>query len=178
MISRCGVLAELTHSWLVWGSPIPGEQRVPCGRLPLASMTSEVVENEFEFYSKAEKYWKDVPATVDGMLGGYGHISSIDINSSRKFLQRFLRVGGTVCHPHKTPPFSQCGAGLFPLNCSMGSSVWLSRFSSVGFTPHGGCCRMAPTGQGQPVLWTAGLASAGSPSGCCCPSSRQWTWWM
>lgn len=60
---------------------------------PSASMTSEVVENEFEFYSKAEKYWKDVPATVDGMLGGYGHISSIDINSSRKFLQRFLRVG-------------------------------------------------------------------------------------
>ncbi|XP_054249422.1 N-terminal Xaa-Pro-Lys N-methyltransferase 1 isoform X2 [Indicator indicator] len=55
-------------------------------------MTSEVVENEFEFYSKAEKYWKDVPATVDGMLGGYGHISSIDINSSRKFLQRFLRT--------------------------------------------------------------------------------------
>lgn len=51
------------------------------------------MENEFEFYSKAEKYWKDVPATVDGMLGGYGHISSIDINSSRKFLQRFLRVG-------------------------------------------------------------------------------------
>uniref|UniRef100_A0A8D2MDA0 N-terminal Xaa-Pro-Lys N-methyltransferase 1 n=1 Tax=Zonotrichia albicollis TaxID=44394 RepID=A0A8D2MDA0_ZONAL len=41
-------------------------------------MTSEVVENEFEFYSKAEKYWKDVPATVDGMLGGYGHISSED----------------------------------------------------------------------------------------------------
>ncbi|XP_054030374.1 N-terminal Xaa-Pro-Lys N-methyltransferase 1 isoform X2 [Dryobates pubescens] len=55
-------------------------------------MTSEVVENELEFYSKAEKYWKDVPATVDGMLGGYGHISSIDISSSRKFLQRFLRT--------------------------------------------------------------------------------------
>ncbi|KFP92294.1 N-terminal Xaa-Pro-Lys N-methyltransferase 1, partial [Apaloderma vittatum] len=55
-------------------------------------MTSEVVENEFEFYSKAEKSGKTVPAAVDGMLGGYGHISSIDINSSRKFLQRFLRV--------------------------------------------------------------------------------------
>ncbi|XP_068012127.1 N-terminal Xaa-Pro-Lys N-methyltransferase 1 isoform X2 [Melanerpes formicivorus] len=55
-------------------------------------MTSEVVEDELEFYSKAEKYWKDVPATVDGMLGGYGHISSIDISSSRKFLQRFLRT--------------------------------------------------------------------------------------
>ena len=57
------------------------------------SMTSEVIEDEKQFYSKAETYWKEVPATVDGMLGGYGHISSIDINSSRKFLQRFLRVG-------------------------------------------------------------------------------------
>lgn len=55
-------------------------------------MTSEVVDDELEFYSKAEKYWKDIPPTVDGMLGGYGHISSIDINSSRKFLHRFLRV--------------------------------------------------------------------------------------
>ena len=56
-------------------------------------MTSEVIEDEKQFYSKAKTYWKEVPATVDGMLGGYGHISSIDINSSRKFLQRFLRVG-------------------------------------------------------------------------------------
>lgn len=32
---------------------------------------------------------------MDGMLGGYGHISGIDISSSRKFLQRFLRVGGS-----------------------------------------------------------------------------------
>uniref|UniRef100_A0A2K6SAL9 N-terminal Xaa-Pro-Lys N-methyltransferase 1 n=1 Tax=Saimiri boliviensis boliviensis TaxID=39432 RepID=A0A2K6SAL9_SAIBB len=56
-------------------------------------MTSEVIEDEEQFYSKAKMYWKQIPPTVDGMLGGYGRISSIDINSSRKFLQRFLRVG-------------------------------------------------------------------------------------
>uniref|UniRef100_A0A8C5YDT9 N-terminal Xaa-Pro-Lys N-methyltransferase 1 n=1 Tax=Microcebus murinus TaxID=30608 RepID=A0A8C5YDT9_MICMU len=56
-------------------------------------MTSEVIEDEKQFYLKAKTYWKQIPPTVDGMLGGYGHISSIDINSSRKFLQRFLRVG-------------------------------------------------------------------------------------
>lgn len=56
-------------------------------------MTSEVIEDEKQFYSKAKTYWKEVPPTVDGMLGGYGHISAIDISSSRKFLQRFLRVG-------------------------------------------------------------------------------------
>lgn len=58
-------------------------------------MTSEVIEDEKQFYSKAKTYWKEVPPTVDGMLGGYGHISTIDISSSRKFLQRFLRVGGS-----------------------------------------------------------------------------------
>lgn len=56
-------------------------------------MTSELIEDEKQFYSKAKTYWKQIPPTVDGMLGGYGHISSIDLNSSRKFLQRFLRVG-------------------------------------------------------------------------------------
>ncbi|XP_070286580.1 N-terminal Xaa-Pro-Lys N-methyltransferase 1 isoform X2 [Myotis yumanensis] len=73
------------------------------------SMTSKVIEDEKQFYSKAKTYWKDVPPTVDGMLGGYGHISSIDINSSRKFLQRFLREGpnqtGTSCA-------LDCGAGI------------------------------------------------------------------
>lgn len=62
-------------------------------------MTSEVIEDEKQFYSKAKTYWKDIPPTVDGMLGGYGFISSIDISSSRKFLQRFLRVGGSGVLP-------------------------------------------------------------------------------
>nr|KAF6434073.1 N-terminal Xaa-Pro-Lys N-methyltransferase 1 [Molossus molossus] len=72
-------------------------------------MTSEVIEDEKQFYSKAKTYWKEVPPTVDGMLGGYGHISSIDINSSRKFLQRFLREG-----PNKTGTSCalDCGAGI------------------------------------------------------------------
>ncbi|KAF6126134.1 N-terminal Xaa-Pro-Lys N-methyltransferase 1 [Phyllostomus discolor] len=73
------------------------------------SMTSEVIEDEKQFYSKAELYWKEVPPTVDGMLGGYGHISSIDLGSSRKFLQRFLREG-----PNKTGTSCalDCGAGI------------------------------------------------------------------
>ncbi|KAF7237259.1 N-terminal Xaa-Pro-Lys N-methyltransferase 1 [Varanus komodoensis] len=72
-------------------------------------MASDVVEDELEFYSKAEKYWRDVPPTVDGMLGGYGHISSIDISSSRKFLLRFLRDG-----PARTGTSRalDCGAGI------------------------------------------------------------------
>ncbi|XP_038961300.1 N-terminal Xaa-Pro-Lys N-methyltransferase 1 isoform X3 [Rattus norvegicus] len=72
-------------------------------------MTSEVIEDEKQFYSKAKTYWKQIPPTVDGMLGGYGHISNIDLNSSRKFLQRFLREG-----PNKTGTSCalDCGAGI------------------------------------------------------------------
>lgn len=49
-------------------------------------------EDETSFYSNAEGYWRDVPPTVDGMLGGYGSISSIDINGSKAFLNKFLGV--------------------------------------------------------------------------------------
>lgn len=109
--------ADIRFPACAWGSIGPDQWFLPfwrsseshAGTCPLATMTSEVVENELEFYSKAKKYWKDVPATVDGMLGGYGHISSIDINSSRKFLQRFLRDG-----PNRTGTTRalDCGAGI------------------------------------------------------------------
>lgn len=55
-------------------------------------MEDHMTEDETTFYVKAEQYWKDIPPTVDGMLGGYGSISSIDINGSKKFLQKFLGV--------------------------------------------------------------------------------------
>ncbi|KAM9326932.1 N-terminal Xaa-Pro-Lys N-methyltransferase 1 [Gastrophryne carolinensis] len=72
-------------------------------------MSGDVVEDEDQFYCKAKKYWKNIPPTVDGMLGGYGHISSIDISGSKKFLQRFLRDG-----QHKTDTMYalDCGAGI------------------------------------------------------------------
>lgn len=52
----------------------------------------DIAEDETSFYSNAEEYWREVPPTVDGMLGGYGSISSIDINGSKAFLQKFLGV--------------------------------------------------------------------------------------
>ncbi|KAL6463578.1 hypothetical protein MHYP_G00279690 [Metynnis hypsauchen] len=66
-------------------------------------------EDEGAFYSKAEHYWKEVPPTVDGMLGGYGSISSIDINGSKKFLQKFLGEGKGKTRPGCA---LDCGAGI------------------------------------------------------------------
>ena len=44
------------------------------------------------FYQDAAKYWETVDPSVDGMLGGYGHISSVDVAGSIKFLKPFLTV--------------------------------------------------------------------------------------
>ena len=44
------------------------------------------------FYSNAAHYWGTVPANIEGMLGGFGHISSTDIGSSFKFLRSFIIV--------------------------------------------------------------------------------------
>lgn len=52
----------------------------------------DIKHDETNFYSNAEDYWREIPATVDGMLGGYGSISSIDINGSKTFLKKFLGV--------------------------------------------------------------------------------------
>ena len=48
--------------------------------------------NDDKFYGDAVKYWEGIPATVNGMLGGYGHISSYDINGSLAFLGPQLQV--------------------------------------------------------------------------------------
>lgn len=53
----------------------------------------DILNNQTNFYSNAEDYWRDVPPTVDGMLGGYGSISSIDIKGSKAFLLKFLGDG-------------------------------------------------------------------------------------
>ncbi|KAM9840893.1 N-terminal Xaa-Pro-Lys N-methyltransferase 1 [Aulostomus maculatus] len=67
------------------------------------------VENEASFYSNAEDYWREVPATVDGMLGGYGSISSIDISGSKAFLQKFLGEGEGKT---RAGCALDCGAGI------------------------------------------------------------------
>lgn len=61
-----------------------------------------------KFYSDAEEYWSKIPPTIDGMLGGFGHISQIDIQGSKVFLQQLFKS--------KNPPgrlyAADCGAGI------------------------------------------------------------------
>jgi protein N-terminal methyltransferase len=45
------------------------------------------------FYTNAAEYWSTVPATVDGVLGGFGFISHTDIQGSVSFLKKLFKVG-------------------------------------------------------------------------------------
>lgn len=38
-------------------------------------------------YKKSLEYWADIPPTVDGVLGGFGFISDVDIDGSSRFLK-------------------------------------------------------------------------------------------
>ncbi|XP_038209639.1 N-terminal Xaa-Pro-Lys N-methyltransferase 1-A-like [Zerene cesonia] len=60
------------------------------------------------FYKDAARYWANVPSTIDGVLGGFGHIADIDIAGSKQFLDHLLSID--------TPPATKraldCGAGI------------------------------------------------------------------
>lgn len=60
------------------------------------------------FYIKAADYWANVPATVDGMLGGFPEISMVDLMGSRNFLLQLFR---TKNGPGKGRALD-CGAGI------------------------------------------------------------------
>lgn len=59
---------------------------------------------ESDFYGKAQKYWSEVPATVNGMLGGLGYLNRIDIQGSSSFLRDLKDLGKNNA--------LDCGAGI------------------------------------------------------------------
>ncbi|CAK8691175.1 N-terminal Xaa-Pro-Lys N-methyltransferase 1-like [Clavelina lepadiformis] len=67
------------------------------------------VQSEKDFYGKADEYWKSIPADVNGMLGGYGHISTVDIRTSKSFLKPFIQGASAKT---KTGRALDCGAGI------------------------------------------------------------------
>ncbi|XP_018331576.1 N-terminal Xaa-Pro-Lys N-methyltransferase 1 isoform X2 [Agrilus planipennis] len=75
---------------------------------PISSIVTQQENLLDEWYLKAEKYWSEIPATVDGVLGGFGFISQIDIHESKKFLQQILKMKNAP----KTEHALDCGAGI------------------------------------------------------------------
>ena len=49
-----------------------------------------------KWYSEAIEYWSNVDATVDGVLGGYGRVSTMEIAESKQFLQQVEEYCTTI----------------------------------------------------------------------------------
>jgi hypothetical protein len=77
-----------------------------------AAATGSASDNKYGIsYDKAAAYWDSVDATIDGVLGGFGHLTDADIRDSHKFLRSLppfaaggpARAGSLAC---------DCGAGI------------------------------------------------------------------
>lgn len=64
-----------------------------------------------EWYLKGVNYWQGVEASVDGVLGGYGHVNDADIKESETFLNTLLA---------ERFPDAGRGQNLVALDCGSG----------------------------------------------------------
>lgn len=56
----------------------------------LFPVTCEYIQGEKQFYYKAQQFYEDVPASEEGMMGDFVEISNVDLETSRRFLKRFV----------------------------------------------------------------------------------------
>jgi len=64
------------------------------------------MEDREGWYGHSSNYWKEVPSTVDGMLGGYGNLTFADLTTSAQFLAPLVKEG------MGTELAVDCGAGI------------------------------------------------------------------
>lgn len=64
----------------------------------LFPVTCEYIQGEKQFYYRAQRFYEDVPASEEGMMGDFVEISNVDLEGSRQFLKRFVvsRSSGLV----------------------------------------------------------------------------------
>lgn len=68
-------------------------------------------QTDDKFYENAKKYWSNIPPTIDGMLGGFSEISTIDLKGSNQFLNMIFKMKSTSSPPGKRYALD-CGAGI------------------------------------------------------------------
>lgn len=81
------------HCWQLKIVFVKLAKLVTHGFAMMADINKEIEQEEKqEFYDKAKKYWSSVDPTLNGVLGGYGWISSVDIRGSHNFLTQIFKV--------------------------------------------------------------------------------------
>nr|XP_005492338.2 alpha N-terminal protein methyltransferase 1B [Zonotrichia albicollis] len=80
-------------------------------KLPLVklyALTSQVINGEMQFYARAKHFYREVPATEEGMMGDYIELSNTDVESSREFLRKFVGIAlaraAPIPHKHVLLP--------------------------------------------------------------------------
>ncbi|RKP20871.1 alpha N-terminal protein methyltransferase 1A [Rozella allomycis CSF55] len=84
-------------------------------------------QSKEEWYEKSLKYWETQPDSVDGMLGGFGYLSDIDVTCSLEVLNELKANGmGKSYALGKTHLGSKqdCGAGIGRVSKNVLSQVF------------------------------------------------------
>jgi protein N-terminal methyltransferase len=74
----------------------------------------------------SREYWSNIPATVNGMLGGYPQISRIDLRGSQVFVAKLRRAAASSPAPKDPPLLARgvdCGAGIGRVTAGLMSHV-------------------------------------------------------
>ena len=79
------------------------------GGPPIVEVDKKFEGTDVDYYNDAAKYWEGVDGTVNGMLGGFGKVSEVDIEGSNKLLKMLFKV--ILVQSLKSPHFI--------CNCSM-----------------------------------------------------------
>lgn len=63
---------------------------------------------DVDYYNNAAKYWEGVDGTVNGMLGGFGKVSEVDIEGSNKLIKFLFKMENGPSNLKAI----DCGAGI------------------------------------------------------------------
>ncbi|KAF6075205.1 methyltransferase like 11B [Phyllostomus discolor] len=74
----------------------------------LYALTSQVINGEMQFYARAKLFYREVPATEEGMMGNFIELSNPDIQASQEFLRKFVGGPGRA----GTDCALDCGSGI------------------------------------------------------------------
>ena len=62
------------------------------GGLEIVQCQHKIDGTDVDYYKNAATYWEGVDGTVNGMLGGFGKVSDVDIDGSNKLLKTLFKV--------------------------------------------------------------------------------------
>ena len=69
--------AKIFHEVLTHRKKMSSENNVK--EPPIVEVGKKLEGTDVDYYNDAAKYWEKVDSTVNGMLGGFGKISEVDI---------------------------------------------------------------------------------------------------